>query len=193
MPESSNTRWSRNDAPRGDAYDVRWRDMEERGENPHGEVDFVMTYQPRSVLDAGCGTGRVAIELARRGVSVVGVDLDAEMLAAAREKSPELDWRRGDLSRLDLGETFDLVLAAGNVMIFLAAGTERAAVECLAAHLDVGGHLVVGFQVRADRYPLDDYDAHAAVANLEMVARFGGWHGEAYRGGAYAVSVHRRV
>ena len=56
-------------------YDERWRRMEAAGVNPHGEADFVFSYGPRSVLDAGCGTGRVAIELARRGLDVVGTDL----------------------------------------------------------------------------------------------------------------------
>src|SRR5919204_5229355 len=61
------------DAP----YEARAR----AGENVHGEADFVESFHPGSVLDAGCGTGRVAIELARRGIEVVGVDLDPGMLA----------------------------------------------------------------------------------------------------------------
>ncbi len=166
--------------------------MEERGENPHGEVDFVMAYEPRSVLDAGCGTGRVAIELDRRGVDVVGVDLDPDMLTAARQKSPAIDWRRADVTRLDLGRTFDVVVMAGNVMIFVAPGTERLAVERLAAHLDGGGLLVAGFQLAAGGYGVDDYDEHAASAGCELVARFAGWHREPFHGGDYAVSVHRR-
>ena len=65
-------------------YDAQWDRLAARGIDPHGEVAFVMAYAPASVLDAGCGTGRVAIELARRGVDVVGVDLDDGLLAAAR-------------------------------------------------------------------------------------------------------------
>ncbi len=65
--------------------------MAARGESVHGEADFVMRYSPASVLDAGCGTGRVGIELAARGVEVVGVDLDEKMLNAARCKAPDLD------------------------------------------------------------------------------------------------------
>ncbi len=166
--------------------------MEERGENPHGEVDFVMAFEPQSVLDAGCGTGRVAIELDCRGVEVVGVDLDAGMLAAARDKRPDLDWHRADLATLDLGRTFDLVVAAGNVMIFVAPGTESLVVERLASHLDPGGLLVTGFQLMAGGYGVDDYDRHATAAGLAPVDRFGGWHREPFRGGDYAVSVHRR-
>ncbi len=167
--------------------------MEERGQNPHGEVDFVMAYEPRSVLDAGCGTGRVAIELDRRGVDVVGVDLDPAMLAAASQKSPGIDWQRADLTGLDLGRTFDLVVMAGNVMIFVAPGTEALTVERLATHLDVGGLLVAGFQLLAGGYGVDDYDEHAARAGCELVSRFAGWHREPFHGADYAVSVHRRT
>ena len=49
------------------------------------------------MLDAGCGTGRVAIELAHRGFSVVGIDSDAAMLHTARAKAPELSWIHADL------------------------------------------------------------------------------------------------
>ena len=51
-----------------------------------------------SVLDAGCGTGRVAIELARHGVDVVGVDVDASMIGEARRRAPELEWVEADLA-----------------------------------------------------------------------------------------------
>ena len=68
-----------------DAYDERWKQMAESGENPHGEADFVEDVlagmRPASVLDAGCGTGRVGIELAGRDIDVVGVDLDEDLLA----------------------------------------------------------------------------------------------------------------
>ena len=91
-----NTRWQGSDAPRGDEYDARWRTLAAQGANVHGEADLVETLLREKgrtrVLDAGCGTGRVAIELARRGFSVVGVDADAPMLAAARAKAPELAW-----------------------------------------------------------------------------------------------------
>ena len=59
------------------------------------------------VLDAGCGTGRVAIELARRGHSVAGVDIDDEMISGARGKAPELTWHQLDLASFDLREAFE--------------------------------------------------------------------------------------
>ncbi len=74
--------------------------MAARGESVHGEADLVTSLVPSgaAVLDAGCGTGRVAIELASRGYEVVGVDLDPAMLDLARAKAPELGWLQGDLA-----------------------------------------------------------------------------------------------
>lgn len=157
----------------------------------HGEANFVESLGVRSVLDAGCGTGRVAVELARRGLDVVGVDLDASMLEAARSKAPGLDWRLGDLVDVDLGRTFDAVVAAGNVMIFLEPGTEAAVVANLARHLGPGGALVAGFQL-GSQLALADYDAACGAAGLELGERWATWERGSWReGGDYAVSVHR--
>ncbi|NDH23999.1 MAG: class I SAM-dependent methyltransferase, partial [Actinobacteria bacterium] len=105
------SRWLlRDDVPRGDDYDQRWRDLADSGEGIHGEADLISALSAGgSVLDAGCGTGRVAIELARRGHEVVGVDLDPGMLDTARAKAPELEWHLADLLDIDLARTFDLV------------------------------------------------------------------------------------
>ncbi|HEX7827307.1 MAG TPA: SAM-dependent methyltransferase, partial [Mycobacterium sp.] len=58
------TRWQDTDAPRGDDYDARWRSLAATGQNVHGEADLVESLLRESggtrVLDAGCGTGRVA-------------------------------------------------------------------------------------------------------------------------------------
>ena len=162
----------------------------------------------RSVLDAGCGTGRVAIELARRGLDVVGLDADPGMLSAARTKAPELEWILADLSDFELAEPdgagftaggasdgrrrFDAVVMAGNVMIFVVPGTEGAVVERVAAHLRPGGLVVAGFQLIADRLSLDRYDELAAAAGLTLAERFATWDRKPWTpGGDYAVSVHR--
>jgi SAM-dependent methyltransferase len=147
-------RWLSEAGDRSRTYDQRWEELAAAGENVHGEADFMESLYPRSVLDAGCGTGRVAIELARRGIDVVGVDLDASMLDVARSKAPRLQWVHADLADVDLGRTFDVVVMAGNVMIFLAPGTEGAVVANLARHLGPGGRLVAGFSVQPGRLDL---------------------------------------
>jgi SAM-dependent methyltransferase len=192
------TSWSEHRGPRGAEYDQRWERLAASGENIHGEVDLVMRYEPGSVLDAGCGTGRVAIELDRRGVHVVGTDLDEAMLASARTKAPHLAWIAADLATLDLADDdgnrrrFDLAVLAGNVMIFVAPGTEGAVLGRLATHLVDGGLLVAGFQLGAGRLALVDYDRLAAAAGIALVERFSTWSGDPFTDGAdYAVSVHR--
>jgi SAM-dependent methyltransferase len=174
---------------RGADYDARWAEMAARGEAVHGEADRIAAYGPRSVLDAGCGTGRVAIELARRGLDVVGVDLDVRMLDEARAKAPELTWVLGDLVDVALGRTFDVVAMPGNVMIFVRPGTEAVVVANLARHVAPGGLLIAGFQLTGP-YTLDAYDADCRAAGLDLVDRFATWEGDPYDGGAYAVSVH---
>jgi len=196
--DAPTSRWAaRDDVARGDDYDARWAHLEAAGESVHGEADLIEALWPGAgrVLDAGCGTGRVAIELQRRGIDTVGVDLDPEMLSTARAKAPEMQWHQADLARLDLGEDrFSVVAAPGNVMIFLALGSEAAVIGRLAAHLEPDGLLVAGFQLGGDRLDLDAYDAHAAAAGLTLHDRWSTWDRAPFvdgPGADYAVTVHR--
>ncbi len=177
----------------GEAYDTTYERREAAGEDVHGEARFLGRYELKSVLDAGCGTGRIARELARRGLDVVGVDLDPAMLAVGQRKAPEMRWEVADLETVDLGRTFDAVLMAGNVMIFLTPGSEGAVIKNLARHLAPGGLLVAGFQLRAGGLSIATYDELAEAAGLVLSERFATWDGDAWvAGGGYAVSVHRR-
>ena len=195
--EVMTSRWQQTGAPRGADYDARWQELAESGENIHGEADLVeslLAGEGQSVLDAGCGTGRVAIELARRGQRVWGVDSDPRMLQTATTKAPELPWHQADLAKLPdtLPDSFDLVLLAGNVMIFLAPGTEADVVDALAGRLSPGGLLVAGFSLRPDQLTLEQYDRLAESAGLRLLHRWATWDREPYSGGDYAVSVHAR-
>ena len=186
---------------RGPAYDQAFRDLAASGADVHGEAARVAALVPPGarVLDAGCGTGRVAVELARRGYAVVGVDSDPSMLAVARQKAPELDWRLADLAGFRTSLQFDLVVAAGNVLVYLADGTQLAAVTSMAGALVPGGLLVSGW--RTDRAPDDGrpvlpvttYDAWAREAGLEPVARWSTWDADPWHDDAdWCVAVHRR-
>src|SRR5215207_1558468 len=55
-----------------------------------------------TVVDVGCGTGRAVAELAGRGASAIGVDLDPAMLAAAHARFPDIDVRAADAADLPL-------------------------------------------------------------------------------------------
>jgi SAM-dependent methyltransferase len=158
----------------------------------HGEATFVRAYAPRSVLDAGCGTGRVATELARHGVEVVGVDVDASMIAEARRRAPQLSWVQADLTTFDLARRFDVVVLAGNVPLFTPAGTQDALVRSCAAHVAPGGVLIAGFQL--DRgYTLAAFDASCTTAGLALAERWSTWDREPFtEPNDYAVSVAGR-
>ena len=199
MPDELNP-WLAKNRMSGDEYDAQYEGDAAAGRNVHGEADFVETYCAGSVLDAGCGTGRVGRELARRGHDVVGVDLDDSLLQTARRKAPDLPWHLADLATIDLGRTFECVVAAGNVMIFLTPGSEPAVISNIAGHLAPGGLLIAGFgpsstafQLTTPHMTLERYDELCADAGLELSERFATWTRDPWQaGGDYAVSVHRR-
>lgn len=189
---NSENPWLKRPGVNGDEYDTQYMARERAGENVHGEADFVESFHPTSVLDAGCGTGRVAIELAKRGSDVVGVDIDPRMLETARSKAPDLDWRLGDLPSVDLGRKFEAIVMAGNVMIFLAPGTAGDVLKNMSRHLSPGGVLIAGFQLAMGYLELEDYDRLAKLAGLKLVERWSTWHRDRWNGHSnYAVSVHR--
>lgn len=187
-------RWAqwRREIPLED-YHSRWERMEAEGRATHGEADFIDGFRPTSVLDAGCGMGRVAIELHQRGYDVEGVDLDADLLEYARGDAPHLTWHHSDLAALSLPRRFDLAAMPGNVMIFCRAEDRCPIVAALASHLQPGGLLVAGFSLerREGALTLPEYDACCTAAGLSLLERFATWDRDPYAGGDYAVSVHR--
>lgn len=92
-------------------------------------------------LDAACGTGRHAAHLAERGHAVIGVDISAGMLAAAKAKVPGADFHQADLSQLPIPDQHvDLVVCA----LALTHVPELAPVLAeFARILRPGGHLVI--------------------------------------------------
>ena len=98
----------------------KWRLQESQEESSFRPSALV----PR-VLDAGCGTGRVARELARQEIEVVGVEPNESMLQVARQLSPEIRWVIADMCVIDLKESFNLVVMAGNVPLFTEPGTNK--------------------------------------------------------------------
>ena len=118
-----------------------------------GEIDFYRRLseeargEGRAVLEVACGTGRVAIRLAREGFAVVGLDLSEAMLDVAREQSAGLDnihWVQGDMRSFELGEAFGLVIIPGHsFQNLLTAADQLACLESIRRHIAPGGLLVV--------------------------------------------------
>jgi magnesium-protoporphyrin O-methyltransferase len=77
------------------------------------------------VLDAGCGTGALAVEAARRGAEVVAIDLSASLVTIARERTPadlgtgSIDFRVSDMCSPALGR-FDWVVAMDSLIHYVA-------------------------------------------------------------------------
>lgn len=177
-----------------DEYENRWDSMEAQGQNVHGEADYVMRYKPIAVLDAGCGMGRVGIELAKRGVSVTGVDLDAEMLGRAAKRDPDSHWIVANLAELALGQVFDIVVMAGNVLPFVRPEEQAEVVAALCSHVAPDGALISGSSLWPKWPTVADYDRWCAVNGFAVTERYAAWTLEAYEDETadYAVSTYRR-
>jgi magnesium-protoporphyrin O-methyltransferase len=139
----------------------------------------------RRVLDAGCGTGALAVELARRGADVVAIDLSRTLVDLARERSgrPErgsIDFRTGDLVDGSLGR-FDHVVAmdslihyAAPVMVRMLSGIAERCTQSILftfpprTRLLGAMHVVGRLFPRSDRAPdVEPLDESALRARIE--------------------------
>ncbi|MCZ7373868.1 class I SAM-dependent methyltransferase [Micromonospora sp. WMMC250] len=194
------TRWATDTGPEHSQWYIdRFRKLAAEGADLAGEARLVDTLvEPGSrILDAGSGTGRVGAALAERGHTVVGVDADPALVAAARADYPGPTWLVADLAELDLpalgeSEPFDAAVLAGNVLAFVAVGTEPEVLRRVAGHLRPDGVLTVGFGTERG-YPLTAFDADAVAAGLRVEHRFATWDLRPWRDDApFAVTILRR-
>ncbi len=178
-------------------YVDRFRDLAAEGADLAGEARFVdaMVARHSRILDAGCGPGRTGAALFACGHDVVGVDADPVLIAAAVEDHQGPTWLVQDLAELSLAsihqtEPFDAAVLAGNVMAFVAQGTETQVLANVRSVLKPDGFAVVGFHT--DRYEISLFDSHIAEAGLILESRFATWDLRPWRDDAdFAVSVLR--
>jgi SAM-dependent methyltransferase len=164
-------------------YASTFADLVARGADVDGEARLADAIAPRGarILDAGAGMGRVAAALAARGHDVVAVEPDAALVEQSRRTYPDLPVVPLDI--LGLGDEhgpFDVIVCVGNVMIFLAEGTEVAVLTRLRELLAPGGRILVGFHLHggpasARHYPADEFAADAAAAGLRVELRAGSY------------------
>ncbi len=115
-------------------YDALYRDKDYEAECDFVEQIFSL-YARRpvyTVLDLGCGTGGHALPLARRGHFVVGADRSEAMLAEARRKATlrgvnPSGFVQGNIRTLDLGRTFDAVIAMFSIVSYQTTNEDLAA------------------------------------------------------------------
>lgn len=125
------------------------------------------------ILDVGAGTGRVSLDLARAGYEVVALDLDAELLAALRERAADLPvtTAQGDARSFGLARRFPLVAAPMQTVQLLGGPEGRAAfLRCASAHLTPGGLLAIAL---ADA--LEGFDAEHVEPPLPDLLERDGW------------------
>jgi 2-polyprenyl-3-methyl-5-hydroxy-6-metoxy-1,4-benzoquinol methylase len=176
-------------------YIDRFRTMAADGADLDGEARLVdaMVGRGARILDAGCGTGRVSAALAQRGHTVVGVDVDPQLVAAARADYPGPRYEVADLATLDLaGEApFDAAVLAGNVLVFVAPRSERQVLDRVRAHIRPDGFIVVGFATDRE-YRVPEFDADCEAVGLILEHRFATWDLRPWRSDAgWQVSVLR--
>lgn len=196
------TRWSQERTGADwQEYSDRFARLHSEGADLDGEARFVdaLAAPASRVLDAGCGPGRVTAALAARGHDVIGVDADAGLVADGLDRYPRARLFHRDLLALEPGwlaevgapTEFELIVCPGNVMVYLAPGTERQVLTLMARVLRPGGRAVFGFATDRE-YAISDLDVDAAAVGWSLEHRFATWQLEKFSAGAgWAVSVYR--
>ncbi len=103
------------------------------------------------ILDIGCGTGRVALHLARRGHQIVGLDLDPELIVALAQRAEGLPLRAvvGNAQRFELEHEVALALAPMQLAQLLAGSAERVeCLQCVSSQLRPGGRVALSIVER---------------------------------------------
>ena len=185
-----------------DDYVARFDGLAARGDDLEGEARFIDALAPRGaqILDGGAGTGRVAAALTRMGHRAIGVDRDAGLLHHARANHPGVPYLTSDLLEIDaavladegFAGPFDVVALAGNVLVYVAPGTEREVLRTAYTLLVPGGRLVVGFATDRE-YAVGDLDTDLTGVGFVLEHRFATWHLHPWVDSApWQVSVARR-
>nr|WP_205668618.1 class I SAM-dependent methyltransferase [Ammoniphilus sp. CFH 90114] len=122
-----------------DSYDNKLGFVSELGK---GVVDLLHPKENERVLDLGCGTGDLSNEIAKRGASVVGIDMSPSMIEKAKTKYPEIEFYVRDAQNFSMEGRFDAVFS--NAALHWMKNASQV-VECVWNVLNNGGRFVVEF------------------------------------------------
>jgi SAM-dependent methyltransferase len=112
------------------------------------------------VCDLGCGPGHVARYLHERGAQVCGIDLSPEMVQRARQLSPEIEFRQGDMRALDIADGAWAGVAAFYSLIHIPRDDMVRVLQEIKRVLRPGGLLLAGFHVGDDVVHMEDWWGH---------------------------------
>lgn len=175
------TRWGALAPAVRSRYAEKFSQLVVDGTDIDGEARLADTLVPRGarILDTGAGMGRVGAALLARGHDVTAVEVDPELVALCRRTYPGLPVIDADLTALsvellaahDRPTAYDLVVAVGNVMVYLAEDTEVSVLHAISRVLTPRGRVLLGFDLTGARpgsrvYPIEALAADAAVAGL---------------------------
>jgi 2-polyprenyl-3-methyl-5-hydroxy-6-metoxy-1,4-benzoquinol methylase len=114
---------------------------------PAGLLELIRSKNARSVVDFGCGTGNIAIGLALEGYDVTGVDYSTDMLKIAQAKAKEIKsdvkFVCGDIIRVNLKRSYDVLLCTGNTIALICNKKDiKRLLDNCKRHLAPGGHII---------------------------------------------------
>lgn len=127
------------------------------------------------ILDLGCGTGRVALDLAERGHEVTGIDSEPELVETLRARASDrglgVDALAADARTFDLGRTFGLAISPMQVVQLLGGPDGRGKMlRAVRAHLDPGRFFAVALA-----NPFDGWSDEESLPPLPDVREEDGW------------------
>jgi SAM-dependent methyltransferase len=151
-------------------------------------VDFLHAYAGGGALELAIGTGRIAVPLAARGVSVAGIDLSPDMVAELRKKTDTIPVVVGDMTTARVEGEFSLAYLVFNSINNVTTQDGQAAVFAnAAAHLAAGGvfvvevgvpptHALTVFHLGDTHAGIDEYDAGTQrLVSHHFSLRDGAW------------------
>ena len=130
----------------------KWKDYESESKTLRTIIKNYKTSPGNGLLDVACGTGN-HIQFLKKYFNIIGVDLDKDMLAMAKKKSPDVKFIRGDMRTFRLNKQFDIIVclfsAIGHLKTY--ANLEKT-IKNFSRHLKPGGIMVIEPFVSPENY-----------------------------------------
>jgi SAM-dependent methyltransferase len=121
------------------------------------------------VADLGCGPGHVARYLHDQGVRMLGIDLSPRMIDSARQRSPDIEFRVGDLRALDLPDAALAGIVAFYSLIHIDEPEMGATLRELRRVLAPGGLLLVAFHIGEETVHRDELWGHTVSLDFRFL------------------------